>query len=172
MLEATTRATPKKKVEAKSQPSVKQSSSYMVTVKPKCHFCQSDHVIYYYKNLWHFRYHKGQRKFANFASIACALLLMHQINAPPVNTRSARRTTIRCFIYLQQRSSTNTDKEVASKAIPPPSILTTHPSTANKSCFRLRLYSSATATTRAKCAELCWIANRKQTSYPRNLSKI
>ncbi|XP_012058783.1 PREDICTED: uncharacterized protein LOC105621958 [Atta cephalotes] len=50
VLEAITRAsTSAKKVEAKSQPNVKWSSSCAATVKSKCHFCQGDHVIYYCK---------------------------------------------------------------------------------------------------------------------------
>jgi len=66
---------------------------------------------------------KDSRKFAvaNFASIACALLLMHQINALPVNARSTRQNTIRYFIYLLADPLTsNTDKKVAPKATPPP----------------------------------------------------
>ena len=45
MLEATTRAstTSSKKVEAKSQPNVKRSSSAIV--KSKCHFCQEDYHL-------------------------------------------------------------------------------------------------------------------------------
>jgi len=39
-----------KKIEAKSQPNVKRSSSCAATVKPKCNFCQGEHVIYYCKN--------------------------------------------------------------------------------------------------------------------------
>jgi len=42
-----------------------------------------------------FRYRKEPRKFANFASIACAPLLVHQVNALPVNARSAKQN---CFI--------------------------------------------------------------------------
>jgi len=38
-----------KKVEAKSQPNVKWSSC-AATIKPKHHFCQGDHIIYYCKN--------------------------------------------------------------------------------------------------------------------------
>jgi len=51
VLETTTRAstTSAKKVEAKSQPNVKRSSSCAATVKPKCNFCQEE-FIYYCKN--------------------------------------------------------------------------------------------------------------------------
>ncbi|XP_012060677.1 PREDICTED: uncharacterized protein LOC105623913 [Atta cephalotes] len=51
VLEHTIRAsfTSAKKVDAKSQPNVKRSS-LCATVKPKCNFCQGQHVIYYCKN--------------------------------------------------------------------------------------------------------------------------
>jgi len=52
VLETTTKAsiTSAKKIEAKSQPNVKRSSSCAATVKPKCNFYQGEHVIYYCKN--------------------------------------------------------------------------------------------------------------------------
>ena len=52
VLKTTTRAstTSAKKIEAKSQPNVKRLSSCATTVKPKCNFCQGEHVIYYCKN--------------------------------------------------------------------------------------------------------------------------
>ncbi|KYM90052.1 hypothetical protein ALC53_01880 [Atta colombica] len=49
VFETTTRASSAKKIEAKSQPNVKRSSC-AATVKPKCNFCQGEHVIYYCKN--------------------------------------------------------------------------------------------------------------------------
>ena len=78
---------------------------------------------------WHFQYHKELQKFAaaNSVSIACAPLLMHQANALPVNARSARQSTIRCFICLQPLTN-NTNKEVVPNVTPPPSLLANYAS--------------------------------------------
>jgi len=87
VFETTTRAstTSAKKVEAKSQPNVKRSqlplNQNATSVKENMSFIIA-------KISWHFQYHKDSRKFANFASIACALLLIRQVNVLPVNARS------------------------------------------------------------------------------------
>jgi len=105
MLETTTKASTSTK-KAKSQPNVKRSSSCAATVKPNVISVKENSSFIIAKISWHFQYHKGSQKFAvaNFASIACAPLLMHQVNALPVNARSARQNTIRYFIYLLPRT--------------------------------------------------------------------
>jgi len=79
---------------------------------------------------WHLRYRK-RRKFAiaNFVSIACVPLLMHQVNALLVNARSARQSTIRCFICPQPRTHRLTILiRMLHLAISPLSVLATHAS--------------------------------------------
>ena len=172
MLEATTRANiSAKKIEAKSQPNVKRSSLCAATVKPKCHFY---HVIYYCKNF-----------VALPVSQRTAEIRKLCVNCLRFSSRtSSKCTSGQCKIcqtkllhmpwWAADPSINNIDKEVASKATPLPSVLATMLQDhliANKSCFRLRLYLSATATARTGRAELCWIADRKRISYPRNLWK-
>ena len=68
-------------------------------------------------------------------------------------------------------STNNIDKEVASKEIPSPSVVATHAS----GSFNSEQVMLSTAVVLVYDSdghvELCWIADRKRTSYPRNLWK-
>jgi len=86
--------------------------------------------------------------------------------------RSTDITLLHMLSIAEPSRTIDNNKKIESKATPP--LLAIHASDSskvNKSCFWLRLYSSTTATARERHAELCRIADRKQTSYPRNLWK-
>ena len=118
---------------------------------------------------WHFQYHKDSRKFAvaNFASIACALLLMRQINALPINARSARQNTLLHIPSAADPSTSNTDKEIAPKATPPPSLLSNYAleSSNNEQAMLSTavVFICGSDGSRRACRAL-WIADRKRTS--------
>jgi len=77
---------------------------------------------------WHFQYHKDSRKFAvaNFASIACVPLLMHQVNSGQCKVCQAKHNTLLHIPSAADSSISNTDKEVALKATLPPSLLSNY----------------------------------------------
>jgi len=170
MLEAITRVsiTSAKKVEAKSQPNVKRSSSCAATIKPKCHFCQGGHVIYC-KNF--VALPVSQRAAEIRSRKLCVNCLRSSSHASSKCTSGqykvcqAKHNMLLYMPSATDPSTNNTDKEVASKATLPPSVLATH---AFDLCFRL--CSSATATARAGRAKFC--LDRKRISYPRNLWKL
>jgi len=106
VLEITRASTSAKKVEAKSQPILSGHRRVRLPLNLNVISVKENTSFIIAKILWHFQYHKGSWKFAvaNFASIACASLRMHQVNAFPVNARSARQNTIRYFIYPLPRN--------------------------------------------------------------------
>ncbi|KAG5335786.1 SETMR methyltransferase, partial [Acromyrmex heyeri] len=111
---------------AKSQPNVKQSLSCAATVKPKCHFCQGDHVIYYCKNF--VALPVSQRAAKIRSRKLCVNCLSSSSHA------SSKCTSGQCKVFQAKHNSAtdpstnNTDKEVASKEIPPPSVVAIHAS--------------------------------------------
>jgi len=123
------------------------------------------------KTSWHFQYHKAEicrRKLC----VNCLRSSSHASNkctSGQCKVCQARHNTLLHMPSAADPSTNTTDKEVAPKATPPLSVLANYASesfniSVNKSCFRLRLCSSATATARAGRVELCWIADRKRTS--------
>ncbi|XP_011069285.1 PREDICTED: uncharacterized protein LOC105155080 [Acromyrmex echinatior] len=134
MLEATTRAstTSAKQVEAKLQPNVKRSSSCAAIVKPKCHFCQGDHVIYYCKN---FVALPVSQRAAEIHSrklcVNCLRSSSHESSKCTSGQCKVCQTKHNTLLHMPSAadpSTNNTDKKVASKEIPPPSVVRTHAS--------------------------------------------
>jgi len=87
----------------------------------------------------------------------------------------AKHNTLLHMPSAADLSTNNIDKEVASKATPPLSVLATH----NSRSFNSEQVMLSTAVMLVcdidgsrRRVELCWIADRKRTSYPRNLRKL
>jgi len=131
VLEITTKAsTSAKKVEAKSQPNFKRSSSCAAIVKPKCNFCQGEHVIYYCKNfvalpvsqrLVEIRSRKLCVNCLRFSSHASSKCISGQCKVC-----QAKHNTLLHIPSAADPSTSNTDKEVAPKATSPPSLLSNY----------------------------------------------
>jgi len=127
MLEAITRAntTSAKKVETKSQPNVKQSSLCAATIK--CHFC---HVIYYCKNFVAF---SVSQKAAEICKLCVNCLrsssyASSKCTSDQCKVCQAKHNRLLHMPLAADFSTThnNTDKEVASKATFPSSVLAIH----------------------------------------------
>jgi len=129
MLETTTRASTSTK-KAKSQPNVKRSSSCAATVKPKCNFCQGELVIYYCKNF--VALPVSQRVAEIRSRKLCVNCLRSSSHASSKYTSGqckvcqAKHNTLLHIPSAMDSSTSNTDKEVALKATPPPSLLSNY----------------------------------------------
>ncbi|XP_012058650.1 PREDICTED: uncharacterized protein LOC105621809 [Atta cephalotes] len=164
VLEITTRAsnTSVKKIEAKSQPNVKRSSSCAATVKPKCNFCQGGHVIYYCKNFVAFPI--SQR----IAEIRSRKLCVNCL-------RSSSHASSKCTSGQCKPLTNNTNKEVVPNVTPPPSLLANYASESSNneeamlSTAVVLVCDSDSLAGRVKHG---WIPDHKRTSQPRNLWKL
>ncbi|KAG5339159.1 PIF1 helicase, partial [Acromyrmex charruanus] len=92
---------------------------------------------------------------------------IHHITSCSNAKCQAKHNTLLHMPSAADPSTNNIDKEVASKEIPPSSVVATHVS----GSFNSEQVMLSTAIVLAGRAELCWIADRKRTSYPRNLWK-
>jgi len=137
VLESITRAgcTSARKVEAKSQPNAKRTSC-AATVKPKCNFCQGEHVIYYCKNFVAFPV--SQRLAEIRSRKLCVNCLRSSSHASSKCTSGqckicqAKHNTLLHMPSAADPSTNNTDKEVGPKATSPPFLLLLL-------CFRIML---------------------------------
>ena len=130
MLEPITRAgsTSARKIEAKSQPNAKRSCA--ATVKSKCNFCQGEHVVYYCKNFVALPI--SQRLAEIRSRKLCVNCLRSSSHASSKCTSGqckvcqAKYNTLLHIPSAADPSTSNTDKEVAPKATPPPSLLSNY----------------------------------------------
>ncbi|KYQ59009.1 hypothetical protein ALC60_01980 [Trachymyrmex zeteki] len=131
VLEATARASTAlaRKAESKSQPSAKRASSCAATVKPRCHFCQGDHAIYYCKKF--VALPVSQRAVEIRSRKLCANCLRSSSHASNKCTSGqckvchAKHNTL---LHMPAAADASTDKEATAKADAPSSILATHTS--------------------------------------------
>ncbi|KAG5314515.1 YMD3 protein, partial [Pseudoatta argentina] len=113
-------------------PNVKRSSSCAATVKPKCHFCQGDHVIYYCKNF--VALPVSQRAAEIHSRKLCVNCLRSSFHASSKCTSGqckvcqAKHNTLLHMSSAVDPSTNNTDKEVASKEIPSSFVVATYAS--------------------------------------------
>ncbi|XP_012056217.1 PREDICTED: uncharacterized protein LOC105619304 [Atta cephalotes] len=131
VLEPITRAgsTSARKVEAKSQPNAKRSSC-AATIKLKCNFYQGEHVIYYCKN---FVALPISQRFAEIRSrklcVNCLRSSSHassKCTSGQCKVCQAKHNTLLHIPSAADPSTSNTDKEVAPKATPPPFLLSNY----------------------------------------------
>jgi len=111
-----------KKIEAKSQANVKWCAA---TVKPKCNFCQGEHVTYYCKNF--VALSVSQIKFAEIRSRKLCVNYLRSSSYASSKCISgqckvcqAKHNTLLHMPSATDPSTNNTDKEVILKATLPP----------------------------------------------------
>ena len=130
VLEPITRAdsTFARKVEAKSQPNAKRSSC-VATVKPKCNFCQGERNLL----LQIFRDTSNITRIAEIRSrklcVNCLRSSSHassKCTSGQCKVCQAKHNTLLHILSAADPSTSNTDKEVAPKTTPPPSLLSNY----------------------------------------------
>ena len=137
MLEPITRAgsISARKIEAKSQPNAKRSSC-AATVKPKCSFCQGEHVIYYCKNFVALPVSQRVEICSRKLCVNCLRSSSHassKCTSGQCKVCQAKHNTLFHMPSAADPSTINTDKEVAPNATSPPSFLANYASKSSKS---------------------------------------
>jgi len=129
MLEATTRASTPERKSRQNRSEVLSGHSCTTTVKPKCHFYQGNHVIYYYKN---FLALAVSQRVAEIRSrklcVNCLRSSSHASSKCTSDQCKVCQTKHNTLLHMPSTTepSTNIDKEVVFKAIPPFSVLASH----------------------------------------------
>jgi len=116
---------------------------------------------------WHFQYHKGSRKFV----VVCVNCLRSSSHASSTCTSGqckvcqTKHNTLFHMSSAADPSTINTDKEVAPKAIPPPSLLSNYTlESSNNEQAMLSIAVVLICGSDGSRVKPCWIMDRKRTS--------